>query len=64
MVMITLALVPRGRAGEGRVPVRVDGGRRTVWEGVSPNGEVLGAGLEFVILAADGRIATDYQFVE
>ena len=34
------------------------------WEGVSPDGKVLGAGLEFVILAADGRIATDYQFVE
>jgi hypothetical protein len=34
------------------------------WEGVSPDGEVLGVGLEFVILAADGRIATDYQFVE
>lgn len=34
------------------------------WEGVSPEGEVLGVGLEFVILAADGRIATDYQFVE
>jgi hypothetical protein len=34
------------------------------WEGVSPDGEVLGAGLEFVVLAADGRIATDYQFVE
>ena len=34
------------------------------WEGVSPDGEVVGAGLEFVILAADGRIATDYQFVE
>jgi len=34
------------------------------WEGVSPDGEVLGAGLEFVLLAADGRIATDYQFVE
>lgn len=34
------------------------------WEGVSPDGEVLGAGFEFVILAADGRIATDYQFVE
>src|SRR5215204_402577 len=34
------------------------------WEGVSPDGEVLGAGLEFVILAADDRMATDYQFVE
>jgi hypothetical protein len=33
------------------------------WEGVSPDGEVLGSGLEFVILAPDGRIATDYQFV-
>jgi hypothetical protein len=34
------------------------------WEGVSPEGEVLGSGLEFAILAADGRIATDYQFIE
>jgi hypothetical protein len=34
------------------------------WEGVSPDDEVLGTGLEFVILAADGRIATDCQFVE
>jgi hypothetical protein len=34
------------------------------WEGVSPDGEVLGAGLEFVTLAPDGRIATDYQFVD
>jgi hypothetical protein len=34
------------------------------WEGVSPDGDVLGVGLEFVILAADGRIATDYQFIE
>ena len=34
------------------------------WEGISPEGEVVGAGLEFVVLAADGRIATDYQFVE
>src|SRR5215203_3816840 len=33
-------------------------------QGVSPDGEVLGAGLQFVILAGDGRIATDYQFVE
>jgi hypothetical protein len=34
------------------------------WEGVSPDGEVLGAGIEFVMLAADGRIQADYQFVE
>jgi hypothetical protein len=34
------------------------------WEGVSPDGEVVGAGLEFVILAPDGRIVSDYQFVE
>ena len=34
------------------------------WEGVSPEGEVVGEGFEFVILAADGRIATDYQFVD
>ena len=57
--------------GSGQMSFRArDGARRLGdvvtwrWEGVSPEGEVLGAGLEFVILAADGRIATDYQFVE
>jgi hypothetical protein len=34
------------------------------WEGVSPSGEVLAVGLELVILAPDGRIQTDYQFIE
>ena len=34
------------------------------WEGVSPSGEVLAVGLEFVILAPDGRIRTNYQFIE
>ena len=55
----------------GQMSFRLRGGAKRLgdvvtwrWEGVSPGGEVLGAGLEFVILAADGRIATDYQFVE
>jgi hypothetical protein len=34
------------------------------WEMVDSGGEVAGAGLEFVILDADGRIRTDYQFIE
>ena len=34
------------------------------WEMVSTEGEVVGAGLEFVVLAADGRIRLDYQFIE
>ena len=55
----------------GQMAFRTQGGAKRLgdvvtwrWEGVSPDGEVLGAGLEFVVLAADGRIATDYQFVE
>lgn len=47
-----------GRSAVARPPAPRSSG------GVSPDGEVLGAGLEFVTLAADGRIATDYQFVE
>jgi hypothetical protein len=34
------------------------------WEMVSSSGEVAAVGLEFVILDADGRIQTDYQFIE
>jgi hypothetical protein len=34
------------------------------WEMVSAGGEVVGVGLEFVVLAADGRIQRDYQFIE
>jgi len=34
------------------------------WEMVSTSGEVVGVGLEFMILAADGRIRMDYQFIE
>ncbi|MGH2741104.1 MAG: hypothetical protein ACRDLY_05075 [Thermoleophilaceae bacterium] len=34
------------------------------WEMVSSSGEVAGVGLEFVVLDADGRIRTDYQFIE
>jgi hypothetical protein len=31
---------------------------------VSVSGAMAGIGLEFVILAADGRIRLDYQFIE
>jgi hypothetical protein len=34
------------------------------WEMVSLSGEVAGVGLEFVVLDADGRIRTDYQFID
>ena len=34
------------------------------WEMVSRSGEVAGGGLEFLVLAPDGRIRTDYQFIE
>ena len=34
------------------------------WEMVSRSGEVAGAGLEFVLLDAGGRIRLDYQFIE
>jgi hypothetical protein len=31
---------------------------------VTDAGEVAGVGLEFAVLGADGRISTDYQFIE
>jgi hypothetical protein len=34
------------------------------WEMVSTDGEVAGVGLEFLVLAPDGRIQRDYQFIE
>jgi hypothetical protein len=34
------------------------------WEMVSGGGEVAGVGLEFLVLAGDGRIRCDYQFIE
>jgi hypothetical protein len=34
------------------------------WEMVTKSGDVAGVGLEFVRLAPDGRIQTDYQFIE
>jgi hypothetical protein len=33
------------------------------WEMVSSDGEVAGRGLEVMVLAADGRIERDYQFI-
>jgi hypothetical protein len=33
------------------------------WEMVTEGGEVVGVGLEFLLLAADGRIGRDYQFI-
>jgi hypothetical protein len=34
------------------------------WEMVSKDGEMAGVGLEFLVLAPDGRIRRDYQFIE
>ena len=34
------------------------------WEMVSADGQVAGAGLEFLILGPDGRIRRDYQLIE
>jgi hypothetical protein len=34
------------------------------WEMVSNSGDVAGAGLAFLVLAPDGRIRRDYQFIE
>jgi len=34
------------------------------WEMVSRSGKVAGGGLEFLVLEPDGRIRTDYQFIE
>jgi hypothetical protein len=34
------------------------------WEMVSKDGQVEGAGLEFLVLAPDGRIRRDYVFIE
>jgi hypothetical protein len=34
------------------------------WEMVSKDGDVAGVGLEFLVLAPDGRIRCDYQFIE
>jgi hypothetical protein len=33
------------------------------WQAVAKDGEVFGAGLNFLVLAADGRIERDYTFV-
>jgi hypothetical protein len=33
------------------------------WEAVTEDGEVFGAGLDFLVLAVDGRIERDYTFV-
>jgi hypothetical protein len=34
------------------------------WEMVSKSGEIAGVGLEFLVLDPDGRIRSDYQFIE
>ncbi len=33
------------------------------WEAVARNGEVFGVGLNFLVIAGDGRIERDYTFV-
>jgi hypothetical protein len=43
--------------------VRVHDAVKLAWEGVGPDGEALGGGVDILLLAADGRIRTQYQFV-
>lgn len=43
---------------------RLDDLVKFTWEMVSTTGETAGIGLEVLILAPDGRIRRDYQFVE
>ena len=43
---------------------RVADAVRFTWEMVSGDGAVAATGLEFLVLAADGRIRLDYQFIE
>jgi hypothetical protein len=56
-------------AGEGNSFRPQDSGARLAdvvtfrWEMVTDTGEVAAGGLEFVVLGADGRIQTDYQFI-
>jgi len=48
-------------------PRDADGHHGTVrlrWEMVKPGGEVATVGADFLLLADDGRIRTDYQFIE
>jgi hypothetical protein len=35
---------------------------RFSWEMISPEGEPIGAGHDFLVLSAEGRILRDYQF--
>jgi hypothetical protein len=34
------------------------------WEALSPDGEVAAVGLDFLVLAGDGRIRRVYTFIE
>lgn len=43
---------------------RVADAVRFRWEMVAADGAVAATGLEFAVLAADGRIRLDYQFIE
>jgi hypothetical protein len=45
-------------------PKRVGDAVRFSWEMVAADGSVAATGLELVLLAADGRIRLDYQFIE
>ena len=44
--------------------VRVHDAVRFGWEAVLADGEVVGAGMHFLLLNADGRIRVDYLFVD
>jgi hypothetical protein len=48
---------------EATLRPRVRGERGVHWEAVANDGEVFGVGLNFLVLAADGRIERDYTFL-
>src|SRR4051812_3925037 len=50
----------RGRGA----PVRVGEALKLHWEMVDRAGTVVGAGTEFLVLDATGRISADYQFID
>lgn len=60
----TAALEPRGHRATAAHAQQLNDVVTFRWESVlTQSGEVTGGGLEFVVVAEDGRIVRDYQFV-
>ena len=54
---------PRGSASGGATTPTGSATLKFHWEAVAKDGEAFGVGLNFLVLAADGRIERDYTFV-